>query len=289
MRRRDFITGIPALAGSLVLPRQAARAQQPVVIGFLDSGAEAGMTANLAEFHRGLGEMGFTEGRNITVEYRWAQANYGRLPELAADLVRRNVDAIAATRGPGPTLAAKAATKTIPIVFQTGGDPVKDGLVESLNRPGGNVTGASRLSVDLMPKRLGMLTDLKPKAATIALLVNRGGPQATGQIREIETAIRPLGLKLHVVSASTPPELDAAFADIAQSHADALIVASDPLFIGRREQIVALALRHGVPTIFGEREFGRGRRSGQLCGELHQLVSSGRRICRARAERRQAG
>ena len=173
---------------------------------------------------------------------------------MADDLVRRKVAVIAATRGPGPTLAAKAVTSTIPIVFQSGSDPVKDGLVASLNRPGGNVTGATRLSIDLLPKRLGLLSELAPKATAFALLVNPASPQAPGQVQEMEEPTRSRGLQLQVLNASTENELDAAFTAFAQGGAGALIVANDPLFIGRREQIVVLAARHAVLTMFAERE-----------------------------------
>jgi putative tryptophan/tyrosine transport system substrate-binding protein len=253
VKRREFITLLGGMGAAWPL---AARAQQPAmpVIGFLDSGSPVGMTAYLAGFHQGLAETGFTEGKNLAIVHRWGQSRYDQLPALAAELVRLPVAVIAATRGPGPALAAKAATSTIPIVFQTGTDPVKDGLVASLNRPGGNVTGASRLTIDLIPKRLGLLVDLVPKMTAIALLTNPAGPQGTLQVQEMQEPVRSLGLRLHVVNASTERELDTAFAAVAQNRADALIVPTDPLFIGRREQIVALAIHHAIPTIFAERE-----------------------------------
>ena len=253
MRRREFITLLGGAAATWPL---AARAQNPAipVIGFLDSGEPAGMEANLTGFRRGLSETSYTEGQNLAIDYRWAEGHLDRLPALAADLVRRPVAVIAATRTSAPGLAAKAATSTIPIVFQTGSDPVKDGLVASLNRPGGNVTGASRLSTDLIPKRLGLMAELVPKMTAIALLVNPAGHQSVAQVHEMQEPTRALGLQLHVVNASTEHELDTAFAAIVQSGADALIVAINPLFIARREQIVALAQRHAVPVIFAERE-----------------------------------
>jgi putative ABC transport system substrate-binding protein len=255
MRRRNFILGLGGAAAAAWSPF-AARAQQPAipVIGFLDSGSDAGMTAYLAGFHQGLAETGFTEGKNLAIVHRWGQSRYDQLPALAAELVRLQVAVIVATRGPGPALAAKAATSTIPIVFQTGSDPVKDGLVASLNRPGGNVTGASRLTIGLIPKRLGFLLDLVPKMTAIALLTNPAGPQGALQVQEMQEPARALGLRLHVLNASTESELDTAFAAVAQNRADALIVPTDPLFTGRREQIVALAIRHAIPTIFAERE-----------------------------------
>ncbi len=253
MRRREFITLLGGAAATWPL---AARAQNPAmpVIGFLDSGEPAGMEANLTGFRRGLSETSYTEGQNLAIDYRWTEGHLDRLPALAADLVRRPVAVIAATRTSAPGLAAKAATSTIPIVFQTGSDPVKDGLVASLNRPGGNVTGASRLSTDLIPKRLGLMAELVPKMTAIALLVNPAGHQSVAQVHEMQEPTRALGLQLHVVNASTEHELDTAFAAIVQSGADALIVAINPLFIARREQIVALAQRHAVPVIFAERE-----------------------------------
>jgi putative ABC transport system substrate-binding protein len=253
MRRREFITLLGGAAATWPL---AARAQNPAmpVIGFLDSGEPAGMEANLTGFRRGLSETSYTEGQNLAIDYRWAEGHLDRLPARAADLVRRPVAVIAATRTSAPGLAAKAATSTIPIVFQTGSDPVKDGLVASLNRPGGNVTGASRLSTDLIPKRLGLMAELVPKMTAIALLVNPAGHQSVAQVHEMQEPTRALGLQLHVVNASTEHELDTAFAAIVQSGADALIVAINPLFIARREQIVALAQRHAVPVIFAERE-----------------------------------
>src|ERR1035437_7979322 len=253
MRRREFITLLGGAAATWPL---AARAQNPAmpVIGFLDSGEPAGMEANLTGFRRGLSETSYTEGQNLAIDYRWAEGHLHRRRALAADLVRRPVAVIAATRTSAPGLAAKAATSTIPIVFQTGSDPVKDGLVASLNRPGGNVTGASRLSTDLIPKRLGLMAELVPKMTAIALLVNPAGHQSVAQVHEMQEPTRALGLQLHVVNASTEHELDTAFAAIVQSGADALIVAINPLFIARREQIVALAQRHAVPVIFAERE-----------------------------------
>jgi putative ABC transport system substrate-binding protein len=250
MRRRDFIAGLSAAA----LPR-AARAQHTTpVIGFLDSGTRAGMDANLVGFHRGLGEQGFTDGKNVTVDYRWADGHYNQLPALAAELVRRPVAVIAATRSPAPGLAAKGATQTIPVVFQTGSDPVKDGLVASLNRPGGNVTGVTRQTLEVTPKRLGLIYELAPKATTIALLVNPNGLQAATQVQDMQNAVRARGWTLHVARTGSPGELDAAFAAIAQSGAAVLIEGNDPLFIDQRKHIVALTSQHKIPTIFFERE-----------------------------------
>ena len=212
------------------------------------------MAANLAGFHKGLAETGYTEGKKVSIEYRWADNRNDRLPVLAAELVRRPVAVIAATRSSAPALAAKAATSTIPIVFQTGSDPIKDGLVASFNRPGGNVTGATRLTTELVPKRLGIISELVPKATTIGYLGNPKGIQTTAQVQEMQEATRARGLKLYVAYASNENELDAAFAAIAQSGATGLIEGSDPLFIDRRKQIVDLTISHKIPTIFFERD-----------------------------------
>ena len=212
------------------------------------------MEANLAGFHKGLAETGYTEGKNVSIDYRWADNHYDRLPALAAELVRRQVAVIAATRSSAPALAAKAATSTIPIVFQTGSDPVKDGLVASLSRPGSNVTGASRLTTELVPKRLGIISELVPKATMIAYLGNPKGIQTATQVRELEEATRKRGFKLYVAYASNKEELDAAFAAIARSGATALIEGSDPLFIDQRKEIVARTISHKIPTIFFERD-----------------------------------
>ena len=254
MKRRDFITllgGAAALGGWPL----AARAQQPLpVIGFLDSGSPEGMTVNLDGFHRGLSETGFTEGKNVAVEYRWARGHYDQLPALAAELVRRPVAVIAATRSSAPAIAAKAATATIPIVFQTGSDPIKDGLVASLNRPGGNVTGATRLTVELMQKRLGLISELVPKATAIGLLVNPNSLQAAAQVQEMQEGTRGRNMALHVANASNDRELDAAFAAIAQSGAAVLIEGNDSVFIDQRKHIVALTISNKIPTMFFERD-----------------------------------
>ena len=253
MRRREFILGLGGAAASVSLP-QSLRAQQPVpVVGFLDRGSAKGMEVNLAGFHKGLAETGYTEGKNVTIEYRWADNHYDRLPVLAAELVSRRVAVIAATRSSAPAFAAKAATSTIPIVFQTGSDPVRDGLVASINRPGGNVTGATRLTTELVPKRLEIISELVPKATKIAYLGNPKGIQTATQVHELEEAARTREFKLYVAYASNVKELDAAFAAIAQSGAAALIEGSDPLFIDRRQAIVDETISHKIPTIFFER------------------------------------
>jgi putative tryptophan/tyrosine transport system substrate-binding protein len=250
MKRRNFIT----LLGSVAAWPLAARAQQPAipVIGFLDSGSPVGMDANLAAFRAGLAESGYTEGKNVTIAYRWADNQNGRLPTLAAELVRLPVAVIAATRSSAPALAAKAATSTIPIVFQTGSDPVKDGLVASFNRPGGNITGASRMSLQLVPKRLDVLLQLLPSAKSIGFLVSPNGIQTTSQVQEMQQAARGRGLALHIASASSVGELDNAFAELAQAGIAALVEGQDPFFIDQRKHIVALTIANRIPTIFFE-------------------------------------
>jgi putative ABC transport system substrate-binding protein len=252
MKRREFIT---LLGGAVAWPLSAhAQRQGMPVVGFLDSGRESGMAANLAAFRNGLAEGGFTEGGNVHVEYRWAEGRYDRLPVLAAEFVNRNVAVIVATRSSAPAFAAKAATSTIPIVFQTGSDPAKDGLVASINRPGGNVTGATRLTTTLIQKRLGIMSDLVPGLRVVALLTNPAGPQTEEQVREMEEPVRARGLQFHVAKAGTEAELDRAFAAMAEARVDGLVIGSDNLFIDRRKQIVALTMRHAIPTIFFERE-----------------------------------
>lgn len=253
MRRREFI----ALLGSAAMaPPWQARAQQPAlpVIGFLDRGSPVGMTANLDGFQKGLAESGYVIGKNVAIEYRWAENRNERLPALAAELVRLPVAVIAATRSSAPALAAKAATSIIPIVFQTGSDPVKDGLVESLNRPGGNITGATRLTIELVPKRLDVLLQLAPTAKTIGMLVNPNGVQTALQVEEMQEASRARGLTLRVARASTDAELDAAFATIVQSGAAVLVEGSDPFFLDRRKRIVALTIANKIPTVFFDRD-----------------------------------
>jgi putative tryptophan/tyrosine transport system substrate-binding protein len=252
MKRREFITLLACWAATWPL---AARAQQPAmpVVGFLDRGSSQGMTANLAAFSQGLGEVGYTEGKNVTIDYRWAESRYEQLPVLAAELVRQHVDVIAATRTSAPAIAAKAATSTIPIVFQTGGDPVRDGLVAALNRPGGNVTGVTRLSNELNQKRFGLISELVPNATTIALLESVG-PALEGVVQEMQEAARKRGVKLQTVHVRAEAELDTAFAAMAQAHVDALINAGGPLTVTRREEIIALTMRYAIPTIFFDRE-----------------------------------
>jgi putative ABC transport system substrate-binding protein len=252
MKRRAFIT---LLGGGAAWPL-AAHAQQPAmpVIGYLNSGSPD-LDANLGRaFRQGLGETDYVDGRNLAIEYRWAEDQIDRLPALAADLVRRQVTVIYASGGSSPALAAKAATTTIPIVFRIGADPVEVGLVASLNRPGGNVTGVSLLNVEVGPKRLELIHELVPRAA-IALLVNPTEPLAETQLKDARAAAGTLGLQLHVLYASTEREFDAVFATLAQLRAGGLAIGAGPSLARRIEQLAALTVRHAVPAIHEFREF----------------------------------
>jgi putative ABC transport system substrate-binding protein len=245
------------LGGAMAAWPLAARAQQKAtpVIGVLNTGSPGPSTAPfIAAFRQGLSEAGYVEGQNLAIEYRWAEGHYDRLPALAADLVGRKVDLIIASSPPS-ALAAKTATLTIPIVFRSGADPVGDGLVASLARPGGNLTGISNLADELTAKRLELLSELVPQARLIALLVNPNNGTAERVIRDMQEAARTKELQLHILKASTESEIDAAFATLVQQHASALVVGGDPFLTGRREQLVALASRHAVPSIYAWREF----------------------------------
>jgi putative ABC transport system substrate-binding protein len=225
------------------------------VIGFLGSASAGPYARMMAAFRQGLNETGYVEDRNVAIEYRWAEGQNDRLPALAADLVRRQVTVIATTGTP-ETLAAKAATATIPIVFQVGIEPVQVGLVASLSRPGGNLTGVTNLNVEVGPKRLELLKELVPTATLMAQLVNPTSPNLTeSTTKDALAAARTLGVQLHVLHASTERDIDDAFAALVQLRAGALVIGSDVFFNSRREQLAALALRHAVPAIFQYREF----------------------------------
>lgn len=254
MRRREFISLVGGTVASWPLVAWAQQSSMPV-IGLLHSASPDPATKRVAAFRRGLGELGYVEARNVMIEFRWAEGHYDRLPELAADLVRDQVAVIVTGGGAPAVVAAKAATSTIPIVFTTGLDPVQLGLVESLNRPGHNVTGLSYLSVELAAKRLELLRELVTKATIIAMLVNPKNPNAATNMREGRTAAETVGQQLVVLNASTEREIDTAFATLVQQQIGALLVGSDPLFVSRRDQLAAVAARHAVPTIYESREF----------------------------------
>jgi putative ABC transport system substrate-binding protein len=251
--RREFIAGLGSAAAAWPL---AARAQQVklAVIGFLDDLSDEQDAAILTALRQGMTEVGYVEGRNVAIEYRWAAGQNDQLRPLADDLVRRRVDVIVAASITA-ALAAKSATATIPIVFEAGGDPVEFGLVASLNKPGGNITGVSSLNVQLGPKRLELLHELVPTATVMALLVNRTNQNAEAQSKNVQAAASSLGLKLHTLYASTESDLDTAFSTLVQLRATALLIGADPFFNSQRERLSALAARHAVPTICG-RDFG---------------------------------
>ena len=257
MRRRDFIAilGVGGVAASAVSWPRLGRAQQATpVIGFLSALSRPQAEAHLAMFHRGLGETGMAEGRNVAIEYRWADGQYGRLPAMAAELVGRSVNLIVA-QSPPAALAAKAATSTIPIVFGIGLDPVATGLVASFNRPGGNATGMVILPGPLVQKRLELIRELQPKAAEAVLLVNPGSPEAAAEVRDILAAAPVNRLQIRVLNASTPAELDAAFAAMAQRRPDALPIGGDPFFFTERQGIVERVQRLALPAIYPFSQF----------------------------------
>jgi putative tryptophan/tyrosine transport system substrate-binding protein len=254
VKRREFIT---LLGGAAAWPR-VARAQQPTMplIGFLHSGSAAAFAAPLAAFRKGLSEAGYVEGQNVAIEYRWAEGQNDRLPALAAELVRRPVAVIVTPGSTAATLAAKAATATIPIIFTIGADPVKIGLVASLNRPSGNATGINDFGVEIGAKRLGLLHELLPGAACFGILVNPDNPVVTESfVTELQTAASAIGRQIEVVAASTNSDIDAAFATLVKKRADALLISPDALFVTRRVQLITLAVRHALPALYHRREF----------------------------------
>jgi ABC-type uncharacterized transport system substrate-binding protein len=273
VRRREFITLVVGAVAAWPLAARAQQAAMPVV-GFLNGGSPEPFADYVAAFRQGLGETGFAEGRNVTIEFRWAEGQTDRLPALAADLVRRQVSVIAAA-GSAPALAAKTATAAIPIVFSGGSDPVRLGLVDSFSRPGANATGVNMFSTSLEPKRLGLLREIVPNAALIAVLVNPTGPNSEAQSRDVQEAARAVGQKIHILHASSQEELDTAFATVTQLRAAALLAGSDFFFNSRRNHIVALAARHAIPAIYEWREFvaaGGLMSYGTNLGETYRQV-----------------
>jgi len=254
MRRRQFIA---LMGGAAVVWSCAARAQKPTVpvIGYLSSGTSAGFAHFVTVWRGGLQESGYVEGRNLAIEFRWAEGQNERLPALAADLVGRRVAVIVATGGTHPAIAAKAATSTIPIVFTGGADPVKFGLVATLSHPGGNATGVISIATELTAKRLELLRELVPTAVIIGVLLNPTSPNAKEQLAEIKEAARITGQSIEFVSAASEPEISAAFAAISQRRVGALFVGGDPFFTSLRSQLVALAAEHGIPASYAFRDF----------------------------------
>jgi putative ABC transport system substrate-binding protein len=250
--RRNFIA---ALGYATAWPFAALGQQAAMpVIGLLNSASAQAYAARIAAFRQGLGETGYLEGQNVAIEYQWAEGQYDRLPSMAAELVRRRVAVIAAITTPC-ALAAKTATTTIPIVFEVGGDPVELGLVASLNRPGGNLTGVGLLNAELGPKRLELLHELVPAAAIVAVIVNPANPNSEALLADLQSTAHSLGLELHVLRASSDPELEAVFATLAQSRAGALLIGTDPFFNSRSVKLAAFAMHQSIPVIYQYREF----------------------------------
>jgi putative ABC transport system substrate-binding protein len=252
MRRREFIKAIGGTVAAW--PLRAHAQQQLPLIGFLSAVSPGPFAQRIAAFHRGLNEAGYVEGRNLAIESRWAEERYDRLPALADELVGRRI-AVLVTYTDAAALAAKAATRTIPIVFINGGDPVRAGIVSSLNRPGGNVTGASFFGVDLAPKQLSLLHDFVPAATVIGLLVDQNVPDAVAQVPSVKEIARRLGLRLIVMEARTSADIDSAFATLVNERAGAMVVGTGALLTNRRKQIIALAGQHALPAIYPFREF----------------------------------
>jgi ABC-type uncharacterized transport system substrate-binding protein len=252
MKRREFV----ALVGGAAAWPLAARAQQwPMpIVGILNSTSPQAYASRISSFHEGLGQAGYVEGKTVAIDYRWAEGQYDRLPSLAAELAHRPVNAIAAITTPA-ALAVKAATTTIPTVFEVGGDPVELGLVASLSRPGGNLTGVGLLNAELGPKRLELLHQLVPAAATVAVLVNPANPNTETLLKELQAAAQSMGLQLHILHAVAERDFDAVFQTIHQLRAGALFIGTDPFFNGCSGQLAALAIRHGIPAIYQYRDF----------------------------------
>src|SRR4051812_11530373 len=253
MRRRDFIS---VIASSALLPTTArAQPSGSPVVGYLANASPAGFAEFVAAFRNGLRELGYTEGQNVTIEYRWAEGDHDRLPAFTADLVSRRVAVIVATGGGTPALVAKAATMTIPIVFTGGTDPVATGLVASLSRPGGNATGVISIANELTTKRLALLRELVPKAELVAVLSNPASPDAAGQLKDILQAAQAVGQRVEIFKVEREDEFEPAFAAILERRAAAIFVSADPLFTSQRTRLVALAARHQIPASYSFRDF----------------------------------
>jgi ABC-type uncharacterized transport system substrate-binding protein len=274
MTRRDFITLLSGAAAAWPLAAEAQQAAIPVV-GLVHTLSPESVPHFVAAFQQGLKEVGYVEGQNLAVEYRWAQGRYDQLPGLIDDLVRRRVAVIAATGGDPSPQIAKAATQTIPIVFTANSDPVREGLVANLNRPGGNLTGITIFGPAAVTKRMQLMHELMPKAATIAYLMNPNNPNAEMEMKTAQNAARSLGQAMTVLSASNESELDTAFAVMAQQRADALVVASDTFFVWRRDLLVGLAARHALPAMYYLREFAQ---AGGLMTYGNSLTDVYRRV-----------
>lgn len=272
MRRRDFIRLLGGVAAAWPLAVRAQQRPMPV-IGFLHSASPGPFARAVDAFRQGLSETGYVEGQNVAIEYRWAEGQYDRLPALAADLAGRQVSVIVAVAGNAPALAAKAATTSIPIVFVSGGDPVSAGLVASLNRPGGNVTGVSWIATALVPKQLELLRRSVGNVALIGALVNPSYPDHDLQLRELQQGADAIGQEIKIVQAASAHDVDTAFVSLVQMSANALIVANDPFFVNRRDQIVALAAKHRMPAMYFSREFATG---GGLLSYGASLVEAAR-------------
>jgi putative ABC transport system substrate-binding protein len=274
MRRRQFVTLLGSAAAAWPIAALAQQAAMPV-IGFMSTLSPASISRPVAGFHQGLREAGYVEGQNVAIEYRWAQGHYDRLPELAADLVRRRVAVIVASGGDPSPQIAKAATQTIPIVFGMFGDPVREGLVDSLSRPGGNATGVTIFGPAAVTKRLQLLHDLVRKDAVIAFLMNPNNPNGSIEMAAAQTAATALGRQIVVFSASSESELDAAFSRMVQQGIGTLLGASDPFLFNRRDQIVSLAARHGIPAIYYLRDFAHAgglMAYGNSLADMYRLV-----------------
>jgi putative tryptophan/tyrosine transport system substrate-binding protein len=284
MNRRKLML---LLSGAMTAARTGHAQQKAMpVIGFLNVTSPAPLAPLVAAFRQGLSATGYVEGQNVTIEFRWAEGHFDRLPALAADLVARRVDVIASTGAIAPALVVQSATSTIPVVFLIGSDPVEHGLVASLARPGGNLTGFTLLSRELTAKRLELLSELVPQARVIALLVNANDPTAERTRREVREAARERGVQLPILRVGTEGEIDAAFTSLVELQASALLVSGDPFFDTQREQLVGLASRHAIPAIYSERGFAAAGLD-KLWNQPSCCLSPGRHLHRKNSERRQ--